>query len=123
MNYMDAVYWAGRILFGGFWLYNAWQHFSRTKDMAGYAASKGVPAPTLAILGSGALLLIGGVGILFNYYVTLALWCLVLFLVAVTFSMHRFWSETDPTTRAVQRIQFGKNLALLGAIFLLLTLV
>ena len=90
--------------------------------MAGYAGSKGVPAPAAAILGSGVLLTIGGLGVLTGYYIAIALWCLVLFLLPATFVMHAFWKETDPQTRAFQKIQFGKNLALLGAVLMFLGL-
>lgn len=122
MNYLDLLAVIGRILFGGFWLYNAWNHFVNWKSMSGYAASKGIPAPSAAILGSGVLLLVGGLGVLLGYYITLALWCLVLFILPVTFVMHPFWKETDPATRSVQKIQFGKNIALLGALLILLSL-
>ena len=82
--------------------------------MAGYAASKGVPMPKIAIFISGILLLLGGVGIIVGFYVPLAVAALVLFLIPVTFTMHDFWKETDPMMKMTQQVMFTKNLALLG---------
>jgi uncharacterized membrane protein YphA (DoxX/SURF4 family) len=111
----------GRILFGGFFLYNAWKHFSGARGMAAYAATKGVPAPLLAILGSGALLLVGGLSVLLDFRPALFGWTLVLFLVGVTPVMHSFWKE-EGQARAMQKIQFSKNTALLGAVLMMIAL-
>ena len=42
-------------------------------------------------------------------------------LVPTTLAGHRFWEEEDTTTRAVQRISFMKNLAMLGGLLLAAT--
>jgi len=42
------------------------------------------------------------------------------FLVPVTFMMHAYWQETDPMQGINQRVNFQKNIALLGAALLLL---
>ena len=39
-------------------------------------------------------------------------------LVPTTLAGHRFWAEEDPRDRAAQRIQFLKNLAMLGGLLL-----
>lgn len=39
-------------------------------------------------------------------------------LVPTTLAGHRFWAEEDPKDRAMQRIQFLKNLAMLGGLLL-----
>src|SRR5438093_3161624 len=49
-----AALLAGRAIFGGFFLMNAFNHFTKADMMARYSASKGVPAPKFAVLGSGA---------------------------------------------------------------------
>lgn len=46
---MKAPFLIGRILFGGFFLYNGINHLRSAKDMAPYAGAKGVPAPELAV--------------------------------------------------------------------------
>lgn len=103
-----------RVLFGGYFIYNAYNHLIKGSHMVGYAASKKVPMPKIAIFVSGLLLLAGGLGILIGFYVPIAVACLVLFLIPVTFMMHNFWSETDPMTKMTQQVMFGKNIALIG---------
>ena len=43
----------GRIIAGGFFLMNGFNHFAKLNMMTGYAKSKGVPAPAIAVDGSG----------------------------------------------------------------------
>src|SRR6266542_1773787 len=55
-----ATLLAGRAIFGGYFLYNGINHFLNRKILADYARSKGVPAPDVALAGSGVLILTGG---------------------------------------------------------------
>jgi uncharacterized membrane protein YphA (DoxX/SURF4 family) len=89
--------------------------------MASFAASKGIPAPKLAVLASGVLLLIGGIGIITGFAVKIALLCLVVFFVFVTPMMHAFWKDTDSMVKMNNKIQFTKNIAILGAIIIMLS--
>ncbi len=111
---MIYIFYVSRILFGGYFIYNAFNHLLNGKSMAAYAASKGVPMPKVMIFISGLLLLFGGAGILVGFYVPFAVAALVLFLIPVTFMMHDFWKEKDPMMKMTQQIMFTKNLALLG---------
>ena len=43
----------------------------------------------------------------------------MLFLVAVTPMMHKFWTVTDPMMQQMQMIMFMKNLAMLGGALLI----
>lgn len=122
MEYTLWLFWLGRLLFGGYWLMNAWNHFSNAEGMAGYAASKGVPMPKLAVLGTGTLLAIGGLGMLSGLYVKWAVLALALFLAPVAAMMHQFWKETDPNAQMTQKILFMRNMALLGASLMMLAI-
>ncbi|MGH7507925.1 MAG: DoxX family membrane protein [Gemmatimonadales bacterium] len=117
---MDYLFLLGRLLFGGFFLVSGYRHFTGVAGMAPYAASKGVPAPKLAVLVSGVLLALGGLSILLGLYSRLGVLLLACFLIPVTFVMHNYWADTDPQTRQMNEIQFHKNLALLGAALMLL---
>jgi uncharacterized membrane protein YphA (DoxX/SURF4 family) len=120
---MEAVlFLVARLLFGGYFVFNAINHFMQTSMMAGYAQSKGVPAPKLAVAFTGLLLLIGGVSVLFGMYPTVGAVALVLFLVPVTFMMHNFWKVQDPQMRMAEMVNFTKNLALVGGALLLLSI-
>lgn len=111
---MNELFLVGRVLFGGFFIYNAVQHFTKGVGLAGYAASKGVPWPKVAVIVSGLLLLAGGLGVLLGVYVDFAILALALFLIPVTFKMHNFWADTDPNVKMSNKVNFLKNLALLG---------
>lgn len=110
----------GRIFFAGYFLRNALNHFVNLGMMSGYAASKGVPMPQLAVLGTGLLLAVAGLGILLGVWVDVAVVALLLFLIPVTFQMHAYWKIRDPMMQMTESINFWKNLALLGAALMLL---
>jgi putative oxidoreductase len=116
----SIVLYVGRILFGGYFLFGAFNHFSQLQMMAGYAQSKGVPSAKLAVAGSGALLAIGGISLLLNVFPVLGLGALVLFLVPVTLMMHPYWKVQEPMAKMGEMVNFTKNLAILGGVLILL---
>ena len=103
----------GRALFGGYFLYSGIQHFVNTDTMIGYTASKGVPAPELAVIGSGVLILLGGMSLLLGLWPRVGATMIAIFLVAVTPIMHNFWTETG-VARMNDMAHFLKNVGLLG---------
>lgn len=113
---MDFLFLVSRILVGGYFLIHAYNHIVKGSHMVGYAKSKKVPQPKLAILVSGLLLLAGGLGILFWAEVQYSVLALALFLVPVSFIMHAFWQETDSHTKMMEKTQFMKNMAILGGV-------
>jgi uncharacterized membrane protein YphA (DoxX/SURF4 family) len=119
---MQYLFLLGRILFGGFFLVNAYRHFTMVSGMAPYAASKGIPSPRLAILGSGLLLLLGGLSMLLGIRPTWGVVFLALFLLPVSLTMHNYWADKDPQMRQANQINFHKNVALLGAAIMLLAI-
>ncbi len=116
---MNFIFILGRVLLGGYFIKSGYAHLKNLKGMAGYAASRGVPQPEVATVFTGMLLLLGGIGILLGVYVQFALFCLIVFLIPVTFKMHQYWKMTDPMQKMVEEVNFYKNLALLGAVFML----
>lgn len=104
----------GRILFGSFFVLSSLNHFLKSDMLAGYAASKGVSSPKTTVLLSGLLILLGGLGIVFNMYIQLSVALVALFLLGVSFNMHKFWKEP------AEMENFTKNMALLGAALMLL---
>jgi putative oxidoreductase len=119
---MEIAFLIGRIIVGVYWLFNAFNHFTRGKMMVPYAKSKGVPMPEIAVPGTGLLLLIGGLSILTGLYPTLGALALVLFLLPVTFVMHNFWAIQDPQMKVIEMVNFNKNLALLGYSLMILAI-
>ncbi len=105
----------GRAIFGGYFVYNAINHFMNRAPMSGYAAAKGTPAPDAAVVGSGALLMAGGLSVIAGLKPTQGLAALIGFLVPVSLQMHRYWEEKDPMARQTELINFTKNMALVSA--------
>jgi uncharacterized membrane protein YphA (DoxX/SURF4 family) len=117
---VDFVFLLGRILYGGFFIVGGLNHFMHLGMMSGFVASKGVPAGKVAIVVSGLLIIFGGACIVLGCRPELGVLAIVVFLVPVTFMMHAYWQETEPMQRINQRVNFQKNLALLGAALMLL---
>ena len=107
-----AVILLGRLLFAAIFLMSSLGHFSA--KMIGYAASQGVPLAQIAVPASGLLALAGGLSILIGYKARIGAWMLVLFLIPVTFMMHKFWGISDPQAAQMQMINFMKNMSMLG---------
>ncbi len=119
---MSLLFVIGRILLGGYFLLNGYNHFKNIEGNTGYAKSKGVVMSKLAVGFTGFLLLVGGASIITGFATNVGLAALILFLIPVTFQMHSFWKESDPLKKMGEKINFEKNLALLGAILMLLVL-
>jgi putative oxidoreductase len=67
---------------------------------------------------NGAVQIAGGVLLSLGKYRRLAALALIGSIVPTTYAGHRFWEESDPTTRAQQKMHFLKNLGLLGGLVL-----
>ena len=117
---MEYLFLAGRVLYGGFFLLAGIDHFRRVAMMAPYAAAKRIPAPRLSVLGSGVVLVLGGLSVLLGVRPTWGVLLLTVFLVPTSFLMHNYWTITDPAARQHDAVSFKKNIALLGAAWMLL---
>jgi uncharacterized membrane protein YphA (DoxX/SURF4 family) len=105
----------GRLLYGGFFLYNGINHFKQRGMLSQYAASKQIPMPDAAVSASGVALLLGGSSLILGVKPKLGIAAVIGFLATVSPAMHDFWRVEDPGQRAGELINFSKNMALLGA--------
>jgi len=112
---MDFLFIFGRILFGGYFLMSGIQHFKYLTNMIGYAASKKVPAPKIAVMATGLLLLLSGLSVILGVYTFYAFIALAVFLVVTAFVMHDFWRQEDHNMKMMEMHQMLKNMALAGA--------
>jgi uncharacterized membrane protein YphA (DoxX/SURF4 family) len=95
-------------------------HFMNRTEMTQYAAYKGVPAASLSVLASGAVLVLGGLGIILGVYPVVSAAAIAGFLVVSAITMHDFWTVDDPEDQQTEMVQFLKNAALTGgALFIL----
>ena len=111
---MDDLFLLGRIVFGGFFVFNGANHFLMNATMVQFAAAKGVPMPEVAVAVAGVLILVGGFCVLTGFQPYVGLSCIALFLVCVTPMMHNFWALTNPAERLNEMGHFLSNAALLG---------
>jgi putative oxidoreductase len=112
---MKALFLIGRIVFGGFFLYNGINHFKHKEALAGYAGSKNVPNPEIAVIAAGIALAAGGTSIILGAKPKLGTLAILGFLATISPVMHDFWNIADPQQKQGEMIHFSKNLALFGA--------
>jgi putative oxidoreductase len=118
---MKVPFLLGRMVFGGFFLYNGINHFVQRKSLAQYAKTKKVPVADVAIPASGVALLIGGASILLGIKPKWGALAIASFLATVSPSIHDFWRAEDPNQRMNDMTNFAKNMALLGAALALMS--
>jgi putative oxidoreductase len=111
---MKVPFTIGRLLFGGFFLYNGINHFLQYKTLAQYAEFKKVPLPVVAVLATGTLLTAGGASLLLGVKPKLGAAAVIAFLGGVSPVMHDFWNDESPEMRQMNQAHFMKNAALLG---------
>jgi uncharacterized membrane protein YphA (DoxX/SURF4 family) len=118
---MEIAFFIGRVLVGFFFIENAFGHLFKNSGTVGYAASKGVPLPKVAVPVTGLMLLAGGLSVLLGAWTFYGIIVLVIFMVPTTLMMHSFWKEADPMARMHAKIEFMKNVAITGALLMLLS--
>ncbi len=88
-------------------------------DVAGYMASEGVPAPSVMLAGAIAFLIAGSLSIMLGFKARIGASLLIVFLLLATYFFHDFWTlEPESPEFQAQMIQFMKNLALVGAMIM-----
>jgi putative oxidoreductase len=115
---MRAIVPIGRAMFALIFLPAVFTHFSSGTIAA--ASAHGVPLATILVPAAGILAFIGGASVLLGYRARLGAFLLILFLVPVTLVMHKFWGIADPQIAAMQKIQFMKNMSLVGTSLLII---
>ena len=119
---MEILEIIGRVMFALIFLGSAVGHFKNADAMAGYAQSKGVPAPKLSVQVSGLIILVGAVLVIIGgSLAAIGGLLLVAFLVPTAVLMHPFWKETDAMAKMTEQINFLKDISLAGAALLIFT--
>lgn len=112
---MKAAFLIGRLVFGGFFLYNGIHHLKQRKQLAQYAETKNVPMAEAVVAATGVTLIAGGTSILLGVKPKLGTAAIAGFLAGVSPVMHNFWTVEEPQQRMNEMINFSKNMALLGS--------
>jgi putative oxidoreductase len=114
---MSIVALIGRVLFSLIFILSGISHFLHSTIE--YAASQGVPMASFVVPLSGAIAVAGGLSIAAGYRARWGAILIVVFLIPVTLSMHKFWTVTDPPMAQMQMAHFMKNVSMLGATLLI----
>ena len=117
---MNYTLLAARFLFSMVFIVNGLMgHFGSLDAMAEYAGMKGIPLPQVAVIITGAMMVLGGLSILLGVYVRVGALLLVLFLIPTALIMHNFWTLEEGMARMNEMAHFMKDLALAGAAFII----
>jgi putative oxidoreductase len=107
----------GRGLMALLFLFSA---FSKLRDWSGGLAevrAMGLPAPALALAGTVALQIGGGLMLAVGWHARWAALALAAFTLLATFMAHPFW-RTSGTMAPQQRVTFAEHLAIVGGLLM-----
>ena len=110
---MSTVVLIGRILLSIIFILSGFSKLTALGGTAGYFGSMGIPAPMVVAVLVGLLELLGGLAILIGFRTREAAFALAIFTIATAFVAHMNWSDM------MQLINFQKNLAIAGGLFVL----
>lgn len=111
---------AGRAAMAGIFIKAGWEALKEPGGRSAKAEALGLPEPELMVRANGGAMLLGGAALATGVLSRPAAVGLVASLIPTTVAGHAFWNEDDPTARATQRIQFLKNLGLMGGLMIYL---
>lgn len=115
---MRALVPVGRALFALIFVVSIFGHFSGAT--IAQASAHGVPLAAFFVPFAGVIGMVGGVLVMLGYRARFGAFLLLLFLVPVTFMLHKFWGIPDPHIAALQKVMFMKNVALVGGALLIM---
>lgn len=109
----------GRVLLGALFAFMGLNHFQNVDAMTGYADAKGLPLPRVGVVGSGVVLVGGGLGVAAGVAPVLSAGALATFLLAAAVLFHNFWAVPEAETQD-EMTHFMKNVAMAGGMLVLL---
>lgn len=114
----DLIDLLGRALLAFIFLYEAYDsifYFQATKEkMTAYGLNW---QQDFVLVAAIILLLLGGTLLLIGYRTGFAMFILLCYWIPVTFIVHSFWNDPEPTRR-LESIMFMKNLAIVGGMLM-----
>ena len=108
----------GRILLSSVFVLSGIAKITSFSMEEGYAVSKHLPLPAVALTIALIIEIAGGLSILVGLFTRFASWILFLYLIPLTFLFHNFWA-LQGADRYDNTIHFEKNLAIMGGLLLL----
>jgi 1,4-dihydroxy-2-naphthoate octaprenyltransferase len=122
MTVNEGLYLVGRVLFGGVLAMMGVNNLADLDGVAGQMAEKGLPFPKVATVAASVPLVASAVAIATGVYAWLGAAYLIVFMLAATIVVHDFWAIDDPDEKENELFHFLKNVLILGAAVLVLSL-
>ena len=106
-----------RALLATIFVISGYNKLTGFNDLVTTLAKQGLPLPQVAAFGTIAIELVGGILLLVGFKARWTALVMALFLVPATLMFHRYWSF-EGAQRAGQKINFLKNLAIMGGLLM-----
>lgn len=120
---MEILEIVGKVLFAFLFVNSGINHLINRNYLSGYVQSKRVPLPMTTTIVSGIILIVAPILFIINVVPVVALSALAVFLLLTAVLMHDFWRQADETQKVTEQIQFSKDISLLGATLVIISLI
>ncbi|MFW5738745.1 MAG: DoxX family protein [Myxococcota bacterium] len=107
----------GRVLLSVIFVVSGFNKILQFSSMTEVIAGQGLPVPGLFLTVAMVLEIVGGLSLLTGTFARFGAVLPLVFLIPVTFIMHDFWTF-EGAARQTQMANFLKNIALMGAMFM-----
>jgi putative oxidoreductase len=111
---------AGRLLISAIFIFSGLNKLGAHAAMAGFAATKGLPAADLAIWLAAAVEILAGLSVLLGFHARIGAWLLFLFLIPTSVVFHNFWAMQG-MEKMDNQAHFFKNVAIMGGLLFVAT--
>ncbi len=106
----------GRVCLSGIFIVAGAEAFKAPGPRTQMVEGAGIPQPETAVKVNGATMVLGGILLALGIVPKAAAGALIGSMIATTFVGHAFWKEKDPKAQSMQRVQFLKNLGMVGGL-------
>ena len=114
-TYQSALNLFGRILIVALFLPAGLSKLTGFEGTLGYFSSLGIPAPTLALVATIVIEIVGGIALLVGFKTRLVAIIMALFTLAAAVTGHAFWAA--PADAAfIAQLLFFKNISVMGGL-------
>jgi len=110
----------GRVLMSLIFLESGYGKITGFAGTAAFMEAKGMPLVPLLLTGAIVTEIVGGLSLLLGVKARWGALLLFLFLIPTTLIFHNFWAVPD-AERAMQQIQFMKNLTIMGGLLVVVS--
>lgn len=106
----------GRLCLAGIFIVAGAEAFREPGGRTKRVEDAGLPEPELGVRVNGATMVLGGIALALGIAPKWAAGVLIGSLIPTTLVGHAFWKEESPQSLSAQRVQFLKNLGLIGGL-------